>query len=444
MTSDCPALRKEHEKLKRQAEKMKAAHKVLARLEFPPAPLERGYAGRTLRIDVGKKQISILPVTRQMKELWLGGKGFDLWQMLHEINKDTKWDSPENPICMSPGPLAGVMSFPGTGKTLVTSVSPLTHSIMDCNVGGHFGPFLKFVGFDMLTVTGKSKREVIILIDGPKHEVTLLAAPREMLDSHLLAEVLAEQLADDEEDRRNVAVVSAGQAANHVRMGMLNFSFWDWRRNVARLKQAGRGGVGTVFRDKKIKAIVVKRRPFTAAWSITDNRAVPAAAPLPACTGECRQAEVEKAREIASRYQCNPERVVEMLQDLQAARRGLSEPALRELCQVTGVPLGRLYHVATFYRMFSLRPRGEHVLEVCTGAACLARGAGRIVEELERQLGVRCGETTADGRFTLEEVGCLGTCALAPAVKVGSRVFGNVEASEAGKILRELGGNANG
>ena len=129
---------------------------------------------------------------------------------------------------------------------------------MDSNVGGFFGPFLKFSGFDAIELQGKAREDVIIFIDGVNHQIEILKAPEEPIDSHVLAEVLTEMYADDEKDKKNIAVVSAGTAADHSLIGMLNFSFYDSKRKLVRLKQAGRGGIGTVFRDKKIKALVAK------------------------------------------------------------------------------------------------------------------------------------------------------------------------------------------
>ncbi|HNS47797.1 MAG TPA: aldehyde ferredoxin oxidoreductase C-terminal domain-containing protein, partial [Bacteroidales bacterium] len=100
--------------------------------------------------------------------------------------------------------------------------------------------------------------DVIIFIDGIHHHVEINEAPLEAIDSHLLAEQLTEMYADDEKDKRNIGVVSTGAAAGHSLIGMLNFSFYDPRRGKVRLKQAGRGGIGTVFRNKRIKALVVK------------------------------------------------------------------------------------------------------------------------------------------------------------------------------------------
>jgi aldehyde:ferredoxin oxidoreductase len=119
--------------------KMREAHEALCEFAFEIKELHRGYSNRVLRIDLDKNEITILPVTRQMKDLWAGGKGFDLWLMFREINRDAEWDSYENPLCFSPGPLGGTTSFPGSGNTVVTSISPLTHSVMDCNVGGFIG-----------------------------------------------------------------------------------------------------------------------------------------------------------------------------------------------------------------------------------------------------------------------------------------------------------------
>jgi len=140
----------------------------------------------------------------------------------------------------------------------VVTLSPQTQSIMDSNVGGYFGPFLKFSGFDAIELQGKAEKDVIIFIDGVNHKISICEAPAEAGDSHILAHQLTEMYADDEKDRKNISVVSAGDAADNSLIGMLNFSFFDLRRKEVRLKQAGRGGIGTVFRDKKIKAIVAK------------------------------------------------------------------------------------------------------------------------------------------------------------------------------------------
>nr|HPH94009.1 aldehyde ferredoxin oxidoreductase C-terminal domain-containing protein [Candidatus Cloacimonas sp.] len=146
----------------------------------------------------------------------------------------------------------------GSGKSIVTTISPLTGIPVDCNVGGHFGPYTKFSGWDAIELQGIAKEEVIVYIDGDKGVVQILSAPDEEINSHIFAEELIKEFADSEDKYQFVSVVSSGKAAENVLITCLNFSFWDKRRKVARLKQAGRGGTGSVFRHKKIKALVVK------------------------------------------------------------------------------------------------------------------------------------------------------------------------------------------
>jgi aldehyde:ferredoxin oxidoreductase len=239
-------------------EKIKSAHKVLKEYQYEMGKVNRGYAGRTLYINVGDLRIEEKKVDPLMKKKFIGGKGFGLKLLWDAIKDDTRWDSPENEINIAAGPIAGNTNYPGSGKSIVVSISPLTNIPIDSNVGGYFGPYLKFAGFDALEIQGKAKTDVVVFIDGDTGLVQILDAPLDAVDSHVVAEQLTEIFAKDENDKQHVAVVSAGTAAEHSYIGCLNFSFYDRRRKVARLKQAGRGGIGTVFRDKKIKALVVK------------------------------------------------------------------------------------------------------------------------------------------------------------------------------------------
>jgi aldehyde:ferredoxin oxidoreductase len=111
-----------------------------------------------------------------------------------------------------------------------------------------------------MEISGKADRDVVIFIDGNSGRITIEEAPLEAVDGHILAEQLTEMYAENEEDKKTLSVICAGTAAEHANIGLLNFSFYDLRRQVARLKQAGRGGIGRVFRDKKIKAIVIRFR----------------------------------------------------------------------------------------------------------------------------------------------------------------------------------------
>jgi len=232
--------------------------KILAEFPYELKPVEKGYNRRTLYINLSTKEIKSRPVSDLMIDKFVGGKGFDLYLMWHAVKDSTRWNDPENEICISFGPLCGNTNYPGSGKSIVTTISPLTDIPVDCNVGGHFGPYAKFSGWDAIEIQGKSDEEIIIYIDGDKGIVQILSAPDEEINSHILAERLIAEFADNPNGYQYVSVVSSGKAAEYVPISCLNFSFWDKRRKVARLKQAGRGGTGMVFRDKRIKALVVK------------------------------------------------------------------------------------------------------------------------------------------------------------------------------------------
>jgi len=196
-----------------------------------------------------------------MKEKFIGGKGFDLWLMWNSLPKERelKWDDPENEICISSGPLGGSVFYPGSGKSIVTSISPLTGIIIDSNVGGYFGPYLKFSGFDALEIQGKAKDETLIYIDGIEGLVQIKNVEEsEGLSeySHELTQQLTEKYASDEHEKQRISVVSSGPAAKNTKWGMLNFSWFVPIRKWASVKQAGRGGIGTVFEDKNLKALI--------------------------------------------------------------------------------------------------------------------------------------------------------------------------------------------
>ncbi|BDU70935.1 aldehyde ferredoxin oxidoreductase family protein [Mesoterricola silvestris] len=239
-------------------EAIRAAHKLLAEATFTPSLPDKGYTNRTLYVNVGTREIMEKPVTRQMKDIFLGGRGFGLWYLWNAVTPATRWNDPENEIIIGPGPVSGTTQYAGSGKSLVVTLSPQTDIPVDSNVGGYFGPLLKFSGFDALELQGKADQDVILFIDGRKGVIRIEAAPMEPVDSHVLAEVLTRMYAENDEDRVNISVVSTGAGAEHSLIGMLNFSWWDPRRGCVRLKQAGRGGIGTVFRDKRIRALVCR------------------------------------------------------------------------------------------------------------------------------------------------------------------------------------------
>ncbi len=129
--------------------------------------------------------------------------------------------------------------------------------------------------------------------------------------------------------------------------------------------------------------------------------------------------------------------LISILERIQAKYNYLPQEALREVSEETGRSLVDIYGVATFYRAFSLKPRGKHLVSVCLGTACHVRGGPMIAEEFERQLGVCAGETTPDKEFTLETVNCLGACALGPIVTVDGRYFTKVGTAAVKKILKQ-------
>jgi len=127
--------------------------------------------------------------------------------------------------------------------------------------------------------------------------------------------------------------------------------------------------------------------------------------------------------------------LISILEEIQAQYGYLPEEALRIVSEQTGRSLVDIYGVATFYRFFSLQPKGEHLICACLGTACHVRGAPRIVAELEQQLGIKAGQTTPDKEFTLETVNCLGACALGPVVVIDGHYFSKVIKSKVKQLL---------
>ena len=139
---------------------------------------------------------------------------------------------------------------------------------------------------------------------------------------------------------------------------------------------------------------------------------------------------------IIDRWQANPEFAVEMLQDVQGRFRHLPKDALQRIAERTRTDMGRLYHIATFFKAFSLEPKGEMPVQVCTGTACHVRGSARTLEAFARELKIEPGQTTPDLHWSLDGVRCLGCCGLAPVVTIGPDLLGNVDSSKAGKLVR--------
>jgi len=231
---------------------------ILKEYEYSTQSIKKGFNNRTIYVNLSNNLIKEKIITETVKEKFVGGKGLALKLLWDATNSQTRWDSPENEIIISPGPIAGVSEYSGTGKSVVITISPQTDIVIDSNAGGRFGSFLKFSGFDAIELQGKAKNDVILFIDSLKGSIRIIEASHMAVNSHQLSKDLVEMFADDNEDKNNIAIVSAGIAADNTLLGLLNFSYWDSNRKVCRMKQAGRGGIGSVFRNKKIKAIVCK------------------------------------------------------------------------------------------------------------------------------------------------------------------------------------------
>ncbi|MDD4254171.1 MAG: NAD(P)H-dependent oxidoreductase subunit E [Methanofollis sp.] len=129
-------------------------------------------------------------------------------------------------------------------------------------------------------------------------------------------------------------------------------------------------------------------------------------------------------RQIIRAYPADPRYLLAALQDIQAHERYLSVESMREVADYLGAPESRVYSVATFYQALSLVPQGKKIIKVCNGTACHLRGAPGILQALEGALGIKNGETTEDGLFTIQTVNCVGACAMAPVVVANEKVYG--------------------
>ena len=238
---------------------IKNKRSIIASFPYTWKPMERGYSDQSLYVNVGTRKVEVRPIAPETREIFIGGKGYGLRMLWDAVTPTTKWQDPENEIVISGGPCSGITQYSGSGKSIVVGISPQTEKIIDSNVGGHFGPHLKIAGFDALEIQGNSDKDVIIFINGIDHVVEIFETPKELnYDSHLLGEELLDMFADSDKDKLNVSVVASGKAAEHSLIGMLNFTFWDLKRGKVRLKQAGRGGLGTLMRHKGVRAIVAK------------------------------------------------------------------------------------------------------------------------------------------------------------------------------------------
>jgi len=229
---------------------------------FTGSKLTHGYANKMITIDLGSRAIATPELAPQLRDYFLGGRALGLYLLHKRITPKTAPCDPENPLIFSPGPLAGIPQFPGTSKCMAVSLSPLTGIPGVSNFGGHFGAYLKYAGFDALEITGKSSTDILIVIDGFRKEISITEAPviDEVFD---MEKAIAERFIQEGHDRKNIVFLTNGIGAAHTTYGCINSHYFDPTKHVDgtkgffRTKQAGRTGLGTVMKDKKILAIVV-------------------------------------------------------------------------------------------------------------------------------------------------------------------------------------------
>ena len=146
----------------------------------------------------------------------------------------------------------------------------------------------------------------------------------------------------------------------------------------------------------------------------------------------------EQIKNICGKFRNNPGELIHILHEVQHQYGYLPEEVQRLIAHQLNIPVSRVYGVVTFYTFFTMTPKGKHPISVCMGTACYVRGSEKILEELKRVLDIEVGETTADGKFSLDCLRCVGACGLAPVVMIGEKVYGRLESIDIKRIIEEL------
>ncbi len=232
------------------------------KMKYTKTPLNHGYANHILAIDLGESTVAIQPLDPQIRDYFIGGRGLGLYLLHRKISSATTAYAPENPLIFSPGPLGGVPQFPGTSKCMAISLSPLTHIPGVSNFGGHFGAYLKYAGFDALEISGIAQKDVMIVIDSFRGEISIIDAPAidHVFD---LEKLIVEQFLQTGREKKDIVFLTTGVGAANTTYGCINSHYFDavkpvdGKKGLFRTKQAGRTGLGSVMMHKNIRAIVV-------------------------------------------------------------------------------------------------------------------------------------------------------------------------------------------
>ena len=147
--------------------------------------------------------------------------------------------------------------------------------------------------------------------------------------------------------------------------------------------------------------------------------------------------DAERIDQIIEPYQGAPDLLIQVLLAIQSECNWLPEAALRKTSESLRVPMSRILHIATFYKAFSLVPKGRHKVHICTGTACHVRGAPRILNTVQELTGIGAGETDLELKFSVETVNCIGCCALGPVIDVDGKIHGNVSTGDTEDILEQ-------
>jgi NADH-quinone oxidoreductase subunit E len=146
----------------------------------------------------------------------------------------------------------------------------------------------------------------------------------------------------------------------------------------------------------------------------------------------------ERIDQIIDQHNGEPSSLIQVLLEIQSEHHWLPKSALERVAERLAVPISRIQHIATFYKAFSLVPKGRHEIHICMGTACHVRGAPRILDTVQDMTGINPGETDLDLKFSLQTVNCLGCCALGPVVEVDGKTHGKMTTAETIDVLNQI------
>ena len=147
---------------------------------------------------------------------------------------------------------------------------------------------------------------------------------------------------------------------------------------------------------------------------------------------------IEQVEAICDKHGNKPGELINILHEAQSLHGYLPEEMQRVIARKLNIPASKVYGVVTFYSFFTMTPKGKHPISVCLGTACYVRGSEKLLEEIKRILNIEVGETTPDGKFSLDCLRCVGACGLAPVVTIGEKVYGRLQPKDVQKILEEV------